>query len=38
LSDPLAKTQLAESLTQFCLRAVGVPPAQTQFIEQQQTA
>ena len=38
LSDPLPKANLAESLTQFCLRAVGVPPAQTQFIEQQQTA
>ena len=38
LSDPLAKTQLAESLTQFCLRAVGAPPAQAQAIQQQQTA
>lgn len=38
LSDPLPKANLAESLSQFCLRAVGAPPAQAQAIEQQQTA
>ncbi|MFT6341449.1 MAG: AcrR family transcriptional regulator [Alcanivorax sp.] len=38
LSDPLPKANLAESLTQFCLRAVGISPAQAQLIEQQQTA
>ena len=38
LSDPLPKANLAESLSQFCLRAVGAPPAQDQRVEQQQTA
>ena len=38
LSEPLPKASLAESLTQFCLRAVGISPAQAQLIEQQQTA
>ena len=38
LSDPLPKANLAESLTQFCRRAVGISPAQAQLIEQQQTA
>ncbi|MGJ3256379.1 MAG: TetR/AcrR family transcriptional regulator [Alcanivorax sp.] len=38
LSDPLPKANLAESLTQFCLRAVGASPAQAQLVEQQQTA
>ena len=38
LSDPLPKANLAESLTQFCLRAVGASPAQADVIEQPQTA
>ncbi len=38
LSEPLPKASLAESLTQFCLRAVGAPRAQAQAIQQQQTA
>ncbi|MED5389974.1 MAG: TetR/AcrR family transcriptional regulator [Pseudomonadota bacterium] len=38
LSAPLPKADLAESLTQFCLRAVGMPPAQVTTLKQRQTA